>query len=105
MLVRLRVNCDNVCTGIGKGYDVLNGIFHHEVNINRQARVAPERLAHRRSECYGVYEVSVHHVEVYVVCSARLERFAFFAHPCKVRGQYRWGDEYLVSHNNASSFQ
>ena len=50
--------------GVGEVLQVAPGLGHHEVAVEEQRRVAPQRRHHRRPDRHVRHEVPVHHVDV-----------------------------------------
>ncbi len=80
-----------VRTRVGERLEVAPGLGHHEVTVEEQRRVAPQRRDDRRADGDVRHEMPVHHVDVEPVSGRGHLADLFGQHP-EIRGEERGGD-------------
>src|SRR5689334_24103575 len=72
--------------------DVVLGVLHHEMDVDRSLGDAPERPDHRRAEREVGHEMPVHHVDVHPLCAAGHGLLHLLPEPAQVGAQHAGGD-------------
>ena len=89
---RLVVDADPVRAGVGKGGDKLVGVLNHQVAIERQFRMFPERGDDGRADGDIGDEVAIHHIDVDHGAATALGRGDFVGQAGEVGGKDGWNE-------------
>ncbi len=91
----LRVKAHDRCARLREiGDDAVDGL-HHQVDVDRDRRLGPQRLADQRPDCQIGNVMVVHHVEVEKVGAGGDHRPHFVAQSREIRGEQRRRDSVI----------
>ena len=77
---------DVVGAGFGEGFDIRVNRLDHQVHVERQARMRPQRFQQSRAEADVRDEVAVHDVQMQPVGAGGLDRANFLSQAGEIGG-------------------
>ena len=87
-----RMDADEVGAGLGEGLQIGVGRGDHQVHVEGDGGVLPQRLHDHRAEADVGDEMPVHDVEVQPVGAGGGDGARFLAQPGEIGGEERGGD-------------